>query len=199
MRFLVKFCILNCRSLEGGPDVVPLFIPVNLRTCLWGSLRLCTAHLEPFNHQHCAEEHQYSPKLTEPTRCLPHWQDDVLLSIAVSVKVFTRNIQDACSGAVLLRAQGSPYTMQLLWYTQRICSGVHMPPLIGITRSYILWCKFKISDLCPIHWRHKRGHKLVRKHSVKRKAYIKLKGTQGTQANRCARRRMVVELGTRHQ
>lgn len=168
---------------------------MNLRTCLWGSLKLCPAHLEPFNHQYCAEEHQYSLMLTEPTRCLPHWQDNVLLSIAVNVKVFTQNIQDACLGAVSLRAQGSPTQ----WCTQRICSGVHVPPLIGITRSYILWSKFKIPDLCPIHWRQKGGHKLVRKHSVKRKAYIKLKGTQGTQANRCMRRRMVVELGTGHQ
>lgn len=137
--------------------------------------------------------------LTEPTRCLSHWQDNVLVSIAVNVKVFTQNIQDACLGAPLLRAQGRHNTMQLLWCTQRICNGVHVPPLIGITRSYILRSKFKLPDLYPIHWRQKGGHKLVQKHSVKRKAYIKLKGTQGTQANRCMRRRMVVELRTGHQ
>lgn len=103
-----KSCIFSCRSWEGNPQVVPLLIPVNLRTCLWGSLRLCPSHLEPFNHQCCSEEHQYSPTITEPTRCLSHWQDNVLLSIAVIVKVLTQSIQDACSGAVLLRAQRSP-------------------------------------------------------------------------------------------
>lgn len=61
-----------------------------------------------------------------------------------------------------------------------------MPPLIRITGSYILWSKFKkprtsapfIADTSEGGG---GGHKLARKHSVKRKAYIKLKGTQGTE------------------
>lgn len=94
--FFVKSCIFHRGSLEGDP--------VNLRTCLRGSF--CRAHAEPFNHWRCAEEHQYT--LTQPKRHLPHWQDNVLLSIAVNVKVFTPNIQNACLGVLLLRAQGSP-------------------------------------------------------------------------------------------
>lgn len=58
-----------------------------------------------------------------------------------------------------------------------------MPPLIRITRSYILWSKFKKSRTSApfIADTSGGGHKLARKHSVKRKAYIKLKGTQGTE------------------
>lgn len=61
--------------------------------------------LKPLNQKNT---HTHRLTLTEPTRYVPHRQDNMLRSIADSVKVFTQNSQDAHLGAVLLRAQGSP-------------------------------------------------------------------------------------------
>lgn len=93
---------------KGPLTCATIFFLVNLRTCLWGSSKLCTAHLELFNHQHCAKGHQYSSTLTEPTRWF-HTDKTMCCFQLQSVSRFsTQNIQDACSGAALLRAQGSP-------------------------------------------------------------------------------------------
>lgn len=106
MRFLLKLCILNCWSLERGPYLCYHFFSGEPEDMSLGQLKALPAHLELFNRQHCARGHQYSSTLTEPTRCLPHWQDNVLLSIAVSVKVFYTEHPGCVLGSCIVKSSG---------------------------------------------------------------------------------------------
>lgn len=110
---------------------------------------------------------------------IPSTMKDGLLSIAITVKVLTV-IGNGVLGYDFAKSSEKFCTMQVLWCTQEsLC-----PPLSPIAIIYLVE-----EFLNPTHLTYspktKEGAQLVQNTCVKRSAYIKLKGTQGTQSNRC--------------
>lgn len=116
--------------------------------------------------------------LTEPTRYLPHRQDNALRSIAVSVKVFTQNSQDAHLGAVLLRAKRVvQHNATLMAHPEDLQETSYHPPLVESIRSYSLWSKFKISDTSKdTNWSE---YTVLKKKKRKEKLTLSSRGLKG--------------------